>query len=421
MLTDHDKISLITSIYQSGSNVSQFLQDLKLLSEVLDGPKKSTKPDLPQDNESSTCQSGFDAKTQTIVNSWKTVLATSDPESPNPNLLKFQEQFLYDNEYVPGGKTNHKFYLTARSVGITTAFAIHAARSLIQQPNLKILYIAESNDAIESFQNGVFALLPKDLIDSKDSKSLRLSNGSLISFISQPSLHNGLKETTGTIQQRAAQYLDRWGTPNILFIDDAESISFSIVTPLVGLIKLCPNVIIAGGVSDSQGLPYCVMTGANNLWIEKKIIPWYEGTVSDQDFIKSCLTEEQYLESQLCQFPRKPKEIIVESKLSNAYNELVNIIFKPTLSDGQPDMAINSTIASGSDISHRLEHFKNKYLTPWMHKIGEIGDKSEVEIVEEIDKNTGKRVFKISVGDIPPERVAEILEKAKSEIDSKTL
>lgn len=411
MLTDHDKISLITSIYQSGSNVSQFLNDLKLLSAALDGPKSETASEtLPVEEKTETPD--IDQKTKMIINTWKTVLTASDPESPNPTLLKFQEKFLSDNVYDSSStKSNHKFYLAARSVGITTAFALHTARSLIQQPNVKIWYVTESNDGIDSFCNGVFALLPKDLIDSKNEKSIKLSNGSYINFITQPALINSFKETRGTNAQKVAQYISRWGTPDILLIDDAESVSFNFITELLGLVHQCPNVIMTGGISDKKGLPFCIMTDAKNLWIEKTILPWYEGTVTDQDFIKSCLTEDQYLESQMCQFPRKPKEIIIESRLSVAYNELVNKLFKPVMVNGKPDMEIKPNL-SPQDVNYLVD-FKNKYLTPWMHKVGEINDNSEVEIIEEIDKNTGVRVFRISVGNIPAERVAEILEKTK--------
>lgn len=418
MLTDHDKISLITSIYQSGSNVSQFLNDLKLLSDALDGPKKATVAELPVENSPSPEINDIDQKTKIIVNTWKTVLTASDPESPNPSLLKFQEKFLSDNIYDPSSTTpSHKFYLAARSVGITTAFALHTARSLIQQPNMKIWYVAESNDGIESFCNGVFALLPKDLIDNKNEKTIKLTNGSYINFITQPSLITSFKETNGTVAQQVAQYISRWGSPDILLIDDAESVSFNFITQLLGLVRQCPNVIMAGGVSDRKGLPFCVMTDAKNLWIDKTILPWYEGTVTDQDFIKSCLTEDQYLESQMCQFPRKPKEVFVESKLSGAYNDLVNKLFKPVMVNGKPDMEIKPNL-SPQDVNYLVD-FKNKYLTPWMHKVGEINDTSEIEIIEEIDKNTGSRIFRISVGNIPAERVAEILEKAKSNIDVK--
>jgi hypothetical protein len=181
-------------------------------------------------------------------------------------------------------------------------------------------------------------------------------------------------------------------------------------------LKHINNVIIVGGVGSEQSIPYKIMTLSRFNCFDRHILPWYEGDTSGQEFIKSCLTGEQFLESQLCQFPRKPKEVIVESQVNKAYNALINILFKPTMIDDQPDMVINTNYGTPEEFATKLTQFKNQYLTPWMFKIGEINEKSEVEIVEEIDPISGRRIFKINVGNIPEERVAEILEKVKSDI-----
>ena len=280
-----DKISLMSSIYQSGSTVDAFIRDFDRLSKVLDGNRIE---EIQNDN--SACQTGFGTTTQKIIDTWSILLLNNSNNSndnldgQNPQLHPYQEKFLYKNEYSKNSLPIRDFHLGSKGAGITTIYSIHASRTLMTNPNLEIQYYNSSNEKLEIFIDAISSLLPKDMIQSKTKLSIKLSNGSGIraenyqNFVSK--IENMPAEFTTNqttkIKKIADTLVDLTGKADVIFYDNSEDVPFKNINEIIEYGCRASQMFISGHAKTTNSLPYRIITDYEYSYIKKHIIPWWE-------------------------------------------------------------------------------------------------------------------------------------------------
>lgn len=384
MLSNSDKIALISSLYQSGSNVTQFLNELDLLDRYLEkNNSPSIAPVAVVDN--ATTQAGFGSSTQKIIDNWAILMANNsdDPSAGNPTLYNHQEEFLYRNEFGPSSQPA-KFYLGSKGAGLTTIFSIHTTRTMMTNPNIDISYISSSSSKIEIFIDAVVSLLPKDMIQSKSKNSVKLTNGSNLAGDTYNNVETKLRNIKvlslldGTSQNQAivAKYKEDYGVPSIFFYDNSEDVPFKAIDLLFELGKTANQFFITGHAKTLYSMPHKLITENEYKNVERKIIPWWEiGNQTDFDFgiMKKSFTNEQFLSLYCCQFPAEPKEIIKQSKKDYLFDTLISMIFRPVLDNNKvPNMELayvdSSNRAMMDKLVNTLIMFKDTHLTPWVNE-----------------------------------------------------
>lgn len=385
MLSNSDKIALISSLYQSGSNVSQFLSELDMLDKYLEKNDSSLAAPAPA-VECSMAQSGFGTSTQKIIDNWAILMANNsdDPSAGNPMLYNYQEEFLYRNDFSSLTPQPAKFYLGSKGAGLTTIFSIHATRTMMTNPNIDISYISSSSFKIEIFIDAVVSLLPKDMIQTKSKNSVKLTNGSSLvgdTYNNIEAKLRGIKATSLDIalsqnQAVVKKYKEDYGVPGIFFYDNSEDVPFKSIDLLFELGKTANQFFITGHAKTLHSMPHKLITENEYKNIERKIIPWWEiGNQTDFDFgiMKKSFTNEQFLSLYCCQFPAETKEVIKPSKKDYLFDALISMIFRPVL-DGEkvPNMELAYTDTTNKAVMDKLVNtllmFRDTHLTPWVNE-----------------------------------------------------
>lgn len=384
MLSNSDKIALISSLYQSGSNVTQFLSELDLLDRYLE--KNTTKPSAPVPaTECVMAQSGFGTSTQKIIDNWAILMANnSDDSTEQPVLYKYQEEFLYKNEYSDLVDNPAKFYLGSKGAGLTTIFSIHATRTLMANPNIEICYVNSSLNKIEIFIDAVVSLLPKDMIQNRSKNSVKLTNGSNLTGITYNSVEQKLTEIKAISlsadmskhQSIVKKYKEDYGVPSVFFYDNSEDVPFKSIDLLFALGNTANQFFITGHAKTLSSMPHRLITENEYKNVERKIIPWWEiGNQTEFDFgiIKKSFTNEQFLSLYCCQFPAETKEVIKQSKKDYLFDALVSMIFRPVLDDNKvPNMELAYTDTGNKAVMDKLVNtllmFRDTHLTPWVNE-----------------------------------------------------
>lgn len=322
MLSQHQKIDLIKLLYQSGSSVSNLMNDMKLLDRLFTDSPPEYEPSV---GTSTVCQTGFDSQTQLIIDTWSAKLyklQELDGSNESPvELYRFQKSFLDRHYFYKNNPPSRNFYLYSKGSGITTSFAIHAARTMISNPQIEISYLTDSNANISSFINALSIIIPSELVQTASGKVIKLTNGARLSGDTYQSVAKKIEDTLEDAptsdpsyipKTKSQSYAYETGVPDIIFMDNATNIPFKNKSDFIILGFMANQFIIAGTGGEISSLPGDLALTNNHKGLDRFTINWWDHSNTDVELLKASLTNDQFMTLYCCHFLNMSEKI--ESK-----------------------------------------------------------------------------------------------------------